>query len=153
MSLTSISKGKQSNDFKRAQYNKYITVVIPCVFIFLWLKQLFFFSKFYDFFCMRRFLMNRPCYNNLFQFKQLNNFQNLNRVIFTHWKHLESRINVFWYCFPVIKRYTFHYLMKSAPIPRNQSSLEILWLLDIWRYQSLVILFFNSVVILLLLTI
>ena len=35
MSLMSISKGKYSNDFN-AQYNKDITVVIPCVFIFLW---------------------------------------------------------------------------------------------------------------------
>ena len=38
--------------------------------------------------------------------------------------------------------------MKSAPIPRNQSSFEILELFGIWRYQSLVILFFSSVVIL-----
>ena len=45
-------------------------------------------------------------------------------------------------------KYTFHYLMKLAPIPGNQSSFEILQLFDIWRYQSLVILFFSSVVIL-----
>ena len=37
--------------------------------------------------------------------------------------------------------------MKPAPIPGNQSSFEILQLLDIWRYQSL-ILFFSSVVVL-----
>ena len=80
---------------------------------------------------------------------QHNNFRNLNRVIFTHWKHPEFRVsNAFWYCFSVIKLYTFHYLMKSAPIPGNQSSFKILQLLDIWRYQSLVILFFSSVVIL-----
>ena len=72
------------------------------------------------------FLMNGPFYNNSFQFIQHNNFQNLNRVIFTHWKHLEPRVNVLWYCLPVIKQYTFHYLMKLAPIPGNQSSLEIL---------------------------
>ena len=36
--------------------------------------------------------------------------------------------------------------MKWAPIPGNQSSLEALQLFDIWRYQSLVILFFSSVV-------
>ena len=48
----------------------------------------------------------------------------------------------------LIKRYTFHYLMESAPIPGNQSSFEILQLLDAWRYQSFVILFFSSVVIL-----
>ena len=79
---------------------------------------------------------------------QHGNFRNINRVIFTHWRDPKSRVNAFWYCFPVIKRYTFHYLMKSAPIPGNQSSFEILQLFDIWRYQSLVILFFSSVVIL-----
>ena len=115
--------------------------------VYVMLKQLCFY-KFYDFFCMQHSLMNQLCYNNLFQFRQHNNFQNLNRVIFTHWKHLESRINVFWYCFHVIKRCTFHYLMNSAPIPGNQSFLEILRLFDIWRYQSFVILFLNSVVIL-----
>ena len=26
---------------------------------------------------------------------------------FTHWKHLQSRVNVFWYCFWVIKRYMY----------------------------------------------
>ena len=35
MPLTSISKGKQSNDFN-TQYNKDIVAVIPCIFIFLW---------------------------------------------------------------------------------------------------------------------
>ena len=77
---------------------------------------------------------------------QHDNFRNLDMVIFTHWKHLASRLNAFWYCFPVTKRYTFYYLMKSAPIPENQNSFEILQLFDIWRYQSLVILFFNSAV-------
>ena len=38
--------------------------------------------------------------------------------------------------------------MKSAPTPGNQSCFKILQLFDIWRYQSLVILFFSSVVIL-----
>ena len=36
--------------------------------------------------------------------------------------------------------------MNSAPIPGNQSSFEILQLLDIWRYQSFVILFLSSAV-------
>ena len=76
------------------------------------------------------------------------NFQNLNRVIFKHWKHLQSRVNTFWYCFPVIKRYAFNYLMKSAPIPGNQSFFELLQLFDSWGYQSLMISFFSSVVIL-----
>ena len=88
------------------------------------------------------------CYNNFFQFMQHANFRNLNRLIFAQWKHLQSRDNAFWYCFPVIKRYTFHYLMKSVPVSVNESSFEILQLFDIWRYQSLVILFFTYVVIL-----
>ena len=57
---------------------------------------------------------------------QHDKFQNLNIVIFTHWKHLESLVNASWYCFPVIQRYTFHYLMKTAPISRKQSSFELL---------------------------
>ena len=36
--------------------------------------------------------------------------------------------------------------MKSAPIPGNQSSFEILQLFDIWRHQGLVRLFFSSAV-------
>ena len=51
--------------------------------LYVTLKQMFFY-KFYDFFCKRHSLMNRPCYNNLFQFMQHDNFRNLNRVIFTH---------------------------------------------------------------------
>ena len=58
------------------------------------------------------------------------NFRILNRVIFTHWKHLESQVIAFWYCFPVIKQYTFHYLMKSVPTPGNQSSFEIFQLFN-----------------------
>ena len=38
--------------------------------------------------------------------------------------------------------------MKSAPIPGNHSSFEILQLFDIRRYQSLVMIFFRSLVIL-----
>ena len=111
-------------------------------------SALFFFNKFYNTFCRRHSLMDWPWYNNLFQFMQHVNFQNINRVIFTHWKHLQPWVNAFWYCSPVIKRYFFHYLMKSAPIPGNQSSFEILQLFNIWHYQSLVISFFSSVVIL-----
>ena len=49
------------------------------------LKQLLFFYKLNDYFCRRRHsLMNRPCYNNVFQFTQHCNFGNLNKVIFTH---------------------------------------------------------------------
>ena len=45
-------------------------------------------------------------------------------------------------------RYIFHCLMKSGPIPGNQSLFEILQLIDIWRYKSLMMLFFSFVVIL-----
>ena len=81
-------------------------------------------------------MKNRPCYNNLFQFMQRDNFRNLNKVILTHWKQLQSRVNAFWYWFSVIKLYIFHYFMKSAPIPRNQNSFEILHLFETWCYQS-----------------
>ena len=109
------------------------------------LNQLLFFYKFYDFFCRRHSLMNRPCYNNLFQIMQHEKLRNLNRAIFTNWKHLESRVNVIWYWFSVIKRYTFHCFMKSAPIPGNQGSIEILQLFDTWccqSYQSDIIFYF-----------
>ena len=65
---------------------------------------------------------------------QHDNFRNLNRMIFTYWKHLESRVNAFWYCFSIIKRYTFRYLMKSEPIPGNQGSF---WNIAIVRYVAL----------------
>ena len=102
-----------------------------------------FFYKFDDFFCRRHSLMNRLCYNNLYQFMRHDNFRNLNMVISTYWKHLQSQINAFWFCFPVIKRYTFNYSIKSALIPGNHSSFRILQLFDIWRYQGFVILFFS----------
>ena len=73
-----------------------------------------FFDNFYDFFCRQHSLMNQPCYNNLFQFMQRDNLRNLSRVVFTHRKHLQFSVNVFWYYFPVIKQYKSHYLMKSA---------------------------------------
>ena len=36
--------------------------------------------------------LNRSCCNNLFQIIQRDNFQNMDRVIFTSCKHLEPRI-------------------------------------------------------------
>ena len=87
--------------------------------------------------------MNRPFYNDLFQFMQHDNFLNLNRMIFTHWNYLESRFNVFWNLFLVIKRYTLHYFIKSIPIPGNQGSFEILQLFHAWYYQSLVMFFLS----------
>ena len=107
--------------------------------LYVMLKQFLLFYEFYDFSCRRYSLMNRPCYNNLFQFMQHDNFRNLNRVISIHWIHLESWVKAFWYCFRVIKKYTFHYLKNSVPIRGNQSSFKILQLFDIWRYQNLVI--------------
>ena len=40
--------------------------------------------------------------------------------------------------------------MKSAPIQGNQTSIEILQLFGTWHYQNVVILFFSSIVILIL---
>ena len=50
---------------------------------------------------------------------QRNDFRILNKVIFTDWNYLQSRVMPF--CFSVIKRYIFHYFMKLTPIPGNQS--------------------------------
>ena len=88
-----------------------------------------FFNKFYYFFWTRLSLMNRLCCNSLFQFVEHDNFWHLNRVVFTHWRHLESRVDAFRYLFSVIKLYTFHYFMKSVPIVENQDSFEIF---DTW---------------------
>ena len=76
---------------------------------------------------------------------QHDNFWNLNKVTFGQRKRLESRVNVFWYCFKVIKRYVLHYLMKSVSIPGSENSFEILQLFDTMRYQSFVVLCFSSV--------
>ena len=75
--------------------------------VYVMLKQLFFFHEFYNFFCRWHFLMNWPCYNNLFQFMQHENFRNLNRMIFVYWKHIGPRVNDFCYRIWGIKRYTF----------------------------------------------
>ena len=42
--------------------------------LYVTLKQLLLFRKFYDFFCRRHSLMNRLYYNNLFQIMQRDNF-------------------------------------------------------------------------------
>ena len=78
---------------------------------------------------------------------QHDNFRNLNKVIFTHWKYLESWVNAFWYRFSLIKRYTFHCFMKSALVWGNQGTSEILQLFDRLPFQSLVLLFYSSVMI------
>ena len=76
--------------------------------------------------------MIRPCYNNLFQFIQHDNLSYLNRIIFIHWKYLKSQVNVFWYYFLVIKRYTFNYLMK----PHSRKP-ELFWNVAIVWYTTL----------------
>ena len=101
------------------------------------------FYKLYNFLCRRYSLINRFCYNNLFQIMQHDNIQNLSRVIVTQWKCIESQVNTFWFCFEVIKWYTFYSLLKEVPILGSQISL--LHLSDAWLYQILMILFFNSV--------
>ena len=116
----------------------------------MYAKQLLLFYKFYDFFCRRQSLMNRPCYENLSQIMKHDNFWHLCRVVFTQRKHLENQVNAFWNCLKVIKVNTSQYLMKSVPIPANQNSFEILQLFDTWHYQILVILFFSSAVTLIL---
>ena len=102
--------------------------------------------KFYDFFCRQHFMI-RPCHSNLLYIMLQDNFRNLNRVILIQWKHLKSQVNAFWYCFKVIKRYTFHYLIKPVLILGNQSSFEILQLFVTWQvspYYFLVLLWLWS---------
>ena len=103
------------------------------------------FYKFYEFFCRWYSLMNWPCYKTLFQITQHANFRNLNRVIFTQWKHLEFWVHAFWYCFKAIKKYTFLF----DEIGSHFRKPKLLWntlITDTGRYQSLVILFRSSVV-------
>ena len=85
--------------------------------------KLLLFYKLY-FFIRQHSLMNRPFYNISFQVMQHGKFRNLNSGNFSHWKHLEFWVNVFWYCFKVFKRYTFHYSMKSVPIPKIRALLK-----------------------------
>ena len=105
-----------------------------------------FFISFMTSFVCGNSLMNWLCYNDFIQFMLHDNFRNSNKLIFTHWKHLEPRVNAFWNWFSAVKRYTFHYFVKSASIPGNQSSFEVLQLFDTERYQSSVILFFSFIV-------
>ena len=107
---------------------------------FIILKQLLPYYTFYHFSCSWHSLMNQPS-NNLLQIMQHGIVWNLNRVIFAQWKHLETKVNAFWYCMKVIKRYPFHYLIESVPVPRNQSPFEILPLPDTCCYKTLVICF------------
>ena len=51
---------------------------------------------------------------------QRDNFRNLNRMFLLY----VSQVYIFWYCFKVIKWYTFHYLMKLLPIPYYDFNLK-----------------------------
>ena len=57
-------------------FSQLMAVVDGCCYA----KQEQFFYKFYNFFFGRHSLMKEPCYHNLFQTMQHDNFQNLNRV-------------------------------------------------------------------------
>ena len=109
-------------------------------------KQLLFFYKFSDFFFRRYSLMNRESCNNLFRLMQHDNFRNLNRLIFIHWKHFESRVDAFWYCFPVIKRYIFSLFDE---IGSHSKKSELLWNIAIlFLYGVIKVLWLDFLVIL-----
>ena len=101
------------------------------------LKQLLLFYKFYDLFCRRHSLVNRLCHNNLSWFLQNNNFRNLHRVIFTHWKHIGFRVNAVWYCFSVIKRYTFHYIDSHSRKPELFQNISIVWYMALSKFSDI----------------
>ena len=87
-------------------------------------------------FCRQHCLINPLCCSNFFQIMQHDEC----RVISTLWNHLAFLFNTYWYCFKVIKRYIFHYLMKSIPIPENQSPFKILqfvWYMALSKYSDI----------------
>ena len=94
------------------------------------LKQLLFLYKFYDFFCRWHSLMNR----HIVQIMQHDNIRNLTSVFFIQWKHLDPRVNAFWYCFKVIKRYTFPCLIKSIPITGNLMMIMMMIMMMMMNY-------------------
>ena len=67
-------------------------------------------------------MFNQICYNNLFQSMQQYNFRNLNRVIFTSWKHLESWVNAPWHCFSVIKAFVYYFFIIFCFSPKDSPS-------------------------------
>ena len=89
-----------------------------------YVKKLLLFIIFTTSFVGSILLTNRPCYYHLFQFMQHDHFWYLNRVILTHGKYLQFRVNALSYCFPVIKWYTFHYLIKSDQFQENRPLLK-----------------------------
>ena len=92
--------------------------------LYIMLKNYCFFIIFTTSFVGSILLTNRPCYYHLFQFMQHDHFWYLNRVIVTHGKYLQFRVNALSYCFPVIKWYTFHYLIKSDQFQENRPLLK-----------------------------
>ena len=104
--------------------------------LYLMLKQLLLFYKFSGFFCRQHSQISRPCWNNLFQFMQHNNFWNQNALNFTHWKNLESRVNAIWYCFRVIKQ-SFTICWNRLPFQEIREYSERFWNITIAWYMEL----------------
>ena len=111
------------------------------------LNQLFFIS-FTTSFVGDITLMNRPCYKNNFQFMQHDNFRNLNEVISTYWKLLQSELMPFDTCFQSLNDIPFTILWNRLPSQETRSPLKYCNCLITLRYQSFVILVFSSIVIL-----
>ena len=103
------------------------------------LKQWSFFYTFYYFQALYFDETTLLC--NLVGIMQHDNFRNLNRMLFSQWKHLELRVNVFWYCFKVINCDAILYLMKSTSIPGIQNSFEIfelIWYMALLKLSDIV---------------
>ena len=120
------NKAKTFNRKKQEFGSRWMSVELIC-----YVKTIFLY-KFYDFFCCRYSLMNRSCYNNLFQFMQHDDFRNLNWVIF----------NDFWNCFLQSNDIPFTIRWNRLPFQETRALLKYCnWLVYVWRYQSLVIWF------------
>ena len=89
--------------------------------------------------------MDQQYYNNLFQIKQHDTFWNLLKVIVNKSKDLESPVNVFWYCFTEIKRYTSLYLMKLVPKkPELFRNIAIDWYMELSKFSDTTFYFFSK---------
>ena len=72
-------------------------------------------------------------------------------MIFTQWKCPKNHVNAFWYCFKIIKQYSFYFL-KTLSISENQSCFQICncvihGAIKVSRYYSLVLLYTESKII------
>ena len=72
---------------------------------------------------------------------QPGNFRNLKRVIFTHWKDVESWLNAFWYCFPVIKSYLslFDEIGSHTRKPELFWNIAIVWYIVLLKFSDIII--------------